>query len=67
MFWRYVISFIKINFSQLAFSFFRGGSDIIKLLFNIILKYMEEHAIEKLNTKLFYHGKLNHIPLNFTD
>ena len=41
MFWRYVISVIKINFSQLAFSFFRGGSDIIKLLFNIILKYME--------------------------
>lgn len=67
MFWRYVISVIKINFSQLAFNFFRGGSDIIKLLFNIILKYMEEHAIEKLNTKLFYHGKLNRIPLNFTD
>ena len=26
-----------------------------------------EHAIEKLNTKLFYHRKLNHIPLHFTD
>ena len=38
-----------------------------KLLFIIILKYMKDHAIEKLNTKLFYHSKLNHIPLHFTD
>ena len=48
--------------------FFLGDSDIIKLLFNTILKYIVEHAIEKLNTKLFYHRKLfYHIPLHFTD
>ena len=46
---------------------FLGGSDTIKLLFSTILKHIEEHATEKLNTELFYHRKLNHIPLHITD
>ena len=57
----------QINFSQLAVRFFLGGSNIIKLLLQTILKYIEKHAIEKLYTKLFYHRKLDHIPLHFTD
>ena len=53
--------------SQLTVSFFLEGSDIIKLLFNSVLKYIEKNALEKLNTKLLYHKQLNHIPLHFTD
>ena len=47
-------NFCKTNFSKLPVSFFLGGSGFIYLLFNNILKYMEEHATKKLNTKLFY-------------
>ena len=41
----------SLSYSQLAISFLLGGSDIIKLLLNTILKYIGEHAIEKLNKK----------------
>ena len=64
MCWGVMEYLLQTNFSQLAVSFFLGGSNIIKLLFNTILKYIE-HALE--NTKLFYYRKLTHIFLHFTD
>ena len=47
------------------FCFFLGGPDIIKLLFNTILEYIEDHPTDKLNSELFDHRKLNHLPLHF--
>ena len=44
----------SLSYSQLAISFLLGGSDIIKLLFNTILKYTGEQAIEKLNKKNYF-------------
>ena len=57
----------KTNSWQMAVNLLLGDSDIIKLLFNTILKYIDEHAIEKLNTQLFYQRKLNYITLHFID
>ena len=63
---RVTFSLVMLHMSDWLYPFL-GVSDIIKLLFSTILKYIEEHATEDLNTKLFYHRKLNHTPLHFTD
>ena len=62
------MGFFKTQNVQSFQAFWHYGISVFKTNFNqFAASFFEEHAIEKLNTKLLYRRKLNHIPLHSID